>query len=199
MQNTAASPGSKRWRIPAVSAVVVVVAAAGWWSVAERRPSLEIPQEVPAEVTELSLATWKSYLAAFPAQRNCIGTVTMRLTRSVDGGDAMYRPPERTIYVEIPTTPERFPESLAHELGHHLESACNAEGELGEAFRASQGLPPDSAWSGSEPWYDSPSEHFAETVVEIVDGERITHQDIVILQPSTIDLVRAWGATGATR
>jgi len=182
-----------------MSAVVVVAAIGGLWRVADRRPSLEIPQEVPAEVTELTLATWDSYLAAFPAQRNCIGTVTMRLTRSVDGGDALYRPPERTIYVEIPTTPERFPESLAHELGHHLETACNAEAELGSAVRDAQDLPSDSAWSGGEPWYDSPSEHFAETVVEIVEGERITHQDIVILQPATIELVRAWGATGATR
>jgi hypothetical protein len=174
---------------------VLVIGLAGWsWM---RLPRLEIPQEVPAEVTELSMDTWDSFLAAFPAQHDCIGTVTVRLTRSVEGGDALYRSSERTILIEIPTTPERFPESLAHELGHHLESACGAAEELGTAFRRSQGLEPDSPWSGSDPWFESPSEQFAETVVELVLGERITHPDIVTLDDATLDLVREWGgATG---
>jgi hypothetical protein len=177
--------------------VAVALGAAVAFAIMQPRPTLDVPQDVPEEVQDLVDATWDSYLAAFPAQRQCIGSVTVVLVRSVEGGAASYRAADRTISVEIPTTPERFPESLAHELGHHLESACGAQERLGEAFLDAQGFARDVPWSRGRYWFEIPSEYFAEAVAEIVNGERITHPDVITLEPAAIELVAAWGHSGS--
>lgn len=155
--------------------------------------TIVVPQEVPPEVTELVRSTWASFLAAFPAKQDCVGTVELILVTDVAGGDAAYSPEEPQIRIEIPTTPARFPESLAHELGHHLERACNAAAEIGREFVVAEGLDPDADWYLGDLWFKVPSEHFAETVVWLVMGDRLLHSDIMPLSENTIRLVSEWG------
>jgi len=159
-------------------------------------PRLVVPQDVPVEVTSLVDATWASFLDAFPAQRRCIGEVTLVLVRHVEGGDASFSPSERTIHIEIPTTPERFPESLAHELGHVVDRSCGGEAAVGDAFRLAQGIPATRGWSAGDHWFDEPSEQFAETVVQIVEGRRLLHADVFDVTDDAIAIVSDWGLHG---
>jgi hypothetical protein len=164
--------------------------SAGW----ARGPEILVPQDVPPEVSELVESTWDSFVDVFAGRDECIGTVGLVLVRSVDGGDAVYSPGDRMIRIEIPTTPVRFPESLAHELGHHVEHACSVPEDIGPEFRRAQGLSAGISWSGAAPWNGSPSEHFAETVVALVNGRRVLHADVLTVTPEAEDLVAAWGS-----
>lgn len=158
-------------------------------------PSLVTVQNLPVEVRRLTDETWASFLHVFSGKRGCIGIVALELVADVEGGAAEYLPPERLVRIEIPTTPLRFPESLAHELGHHLEEVCSVEREIGAAFRAASRFDPDADWTRASRWRDRPSEHFAEAVVLLVLGERLTHADVIELDPSAVELVEAWAST----
>lgn len=152
-----------------------------------------VPQGVPGDVTAIVDRTWPAFLEAFPAQRDCIGDVTLLLVFEVEGGAASYRPDEATIRIEIPTTPERFEESLAHELGHHLEHRCPVVSEMGAEFLAAQGIDGDAEWFDRASWFEAPTEHFAETVVQIVLGERRIHADRIQLDQRAVEVVTDWG------
>lgn len=157
-------------------------------------PRIDLPQDVPGQVEELVDATWSSFVDSFPALRDCIGDVAVVLVRDVTGGDASYSASERTIRIEIPTTPERFPESLAHELGHLIEESCSAPEAIGAEFMSAQAIPAGTSWRGGDHWFDTPSEQFAETVVQIVRGERIIHADVINVSDGAVRLVSEWGA-----
>lgn len=157
-------------------------------------PRIVVPQEVPPAVTELVNSTWQSFLATFPAQRDCIGTVELVLVDEVVGGDASYSRDGHVIKIQIPTTPARFPESLAHELGHHLERACPVIKDIGRDFERAQDFDlATTDWYLGEFWYKRPTEQFAETVVQLLLGERILHSDIIVLSEEAVHLVAEWG------
>jgi hypothetical protein len=158
-----------------------------------RGPRILVPQDVPNEVTALVESAWASYLDAFPAKHDCIGTVELVLVANVPAGEASYRYADHLVRIEIPTTPEDFPESLAHELGHHLDRACGAREEIGARLVVTQGLDRAASWDQGVLWHEIPAEHFAEAVVEVALGRRLMHADIVTLSELTLRLVSDWG------
>lgn len=182
-----------RRRVIYGSVVVVALLVSGAVWAAGLGPRMLVPQGVPDDVSAIVDRTWPGFLEAFPARHECIGDVTLLLVFEVEGGAASYRPDETTIRIEIPTTPERFEESLAHELGHHLEHRCPVVPEIGAEFLAAQGIDADTEWFHRDPWFESPTEHFAESVVQIVLGERRIHADRITLSFEAIATVREWG------
>ncbi len=170
----------------------MVVAACSDGDAAVLRPVQELPDDVARLVDE----TWRRFEEVFPARIDCMEPVDLMLVRDVPDGDAAYRVDQRRIEIEIPTSPARFPESLAHELGHHLESTCPEHQALRASFVAAQGLVGEG-WFGGDEWDRVPSEHFAESVVLLVNGERLLHDDLILLSPEAVEVVAHWGRGGA--
>ncbi len=156
---------------------------------AKLRPVQDLPEDVAALVEE----TWLRFEMALPLVADCMDPVSLVLVEQVEGGDAVYRAADRIIEVEIPTSPARFPESLVHELGHHVATTCAEQQSIRAAFLAAQGFLPDADWSSGGEWAAVPAEHFAETVVAAVLGDRILHEDVIDLSPAAIALVGVWG------
>ncbi len=175
-----------------VGALLVLVAVTTGFATQDPEPRLVPTQDLPDDVAILLDETWTGFLDAAPAHRDCIGTVRIELVGDVDGGDAAYRPDERLILVEIPTSPRRFPESVVHELAHHLDAVCRPDRDLRSGLRIAQGIEADRPWARSERWEDRPAEHLAEAVVEVVRGERVLHGDLLPLAPETVELVERW-------
>lgn len=189
-------------RLVAQVAALVVVAVAAFVVVDfvrgdEPEPRLLFVQDVPADVRSETQAVFADFRGRFAARLSCIDDVTIELVRAVDDGDARYVSSERRIEIEIPTTPARFRESLAHELAHHLERTC---GEFESLRVALEPLLADDgvAWSNGPTWEETPSERFAEAVVELVNGERIRHAETVEVDQAVVELIARWG-TGAAR
>jgi hypothetical protein len=154
---------------------------------------IHVPQDVPSEVQTIVDSTWASFLEAFPSRAKCLTEPTLLLEATLDEGDASYTRSTGIIRIRIPTSPERFPESLAHELGHHLDESCSFGATLGAELMATQGLSLDGKWAEGEHWREIPAEHFAEAVTQIVLGTRITFDDRVVLNLETVRLVAGWG------
>jgi hypothetical protein len=158
--------------------------------------ALRVVQDVPADVRAEMDVTWNRFVHAFAGQLDCVEPVDLMLVRDVADGAAAYQAEGRLIKVEVPTSPARFRESLVHELAHHVEATCDRQQSLRPAFLEAQGFPPGTEWTGRMAWELMPSEHFAEAVVQIVNGERVLHDDIVTLTPEAIALVESWAASG---
>lgn len=159
------------------------------WIELEERPELIVSQEWPVEAERLITTEWEAFRQVFGG-KGCLTDVTLVAVRDMPHGDARYVRAERIIEIEIPTSPARFPESLVHELGHHLESSCSVESEIGADFMAAQGMTPP--WESGATWYDTPSEHFAEAVVQVVRQQRNTHKADIPLSPEAIEIVAGW-------
>lgn len=147
----------------------------------------DLPADVKAEVAE----TWAAFLDAFGPRRQCFSDVSLLLVREVEDGDAKYVFDGSVIEIQIPTSPRRFRESLVHELAHHVEYTCASFGALRARFAQTLGVPVDQWFSGDD-WEDVPSEKYAETVVEVVNGERVRHVGAMPLEPALLDVVRSW-------
>ena len=172
---------------------LLAVAAVSTGSVSgEPEPRLVPTQRLPDDVAILLDATWEEFLAATPAHHSCLGTVRIELVAEVDGGDAAYRRDERLILIQIPTSPHRFPESVVHELAHHLEATCGFDGAHRDRLRSAQGIEGDRPWTQVEQWEDRPAEHLAEAVVQVVRGDRVLHHDLVPLTSAAVELVEDW-------
>src|SRR5690606_34426329 len=97
---------------------------------------------------------------------------------------AAYAPSSSTLYVK-PGDLSRL--VVFHELAHHLDFACGAAEELGEEFRAAQGIAADKPW-----WKDGdpvtwPAEYFANAVAEAL-GEETRHR----VTDDAVALVEEW-------
>ena len=174
--------------VAAVVAFLVVAAARG----REPEPRLLFVQDVPADVRRASDATFERFLHRFAGRVGCVDDVSVELVRAVEDGDARYVAGRRRIEIQIPTTPARYEESLAHELAHHLERTCGEFESLRsvlEPMLGGDGVP----WSGGPIWEEIPSERFAEAVVELVNGERIRHTDTVVVEPAAREVIARWG------
>lgn len=179
-----------------------LVAGAGSFAVvrAADRPQaarISTVQDVPSDVAAEIDATWRRFERHFAGRMTCIDDVSVELLSAVDGGDARYVTGEARIEIEIPTTPARFRESLAHELAHHLEWTCPEFGELRDRLHPMLGIELD--WSGDDIWYERPSERFAEHVAELVNGSRVRHVDEIPLDREVTTAVVAWGVSRPAR
>ena len=192
----------RRRRTMAIVAIVVVgvALAAGVgvaaWPRHDHRPLVRLVQHVPDDVEREARAAVARFASVFAARRGCIPTAEVVLVREIEGGDARYLAEDAIVEIQIPTTPARFRESLVHELAHHVELTCPAFGELRAAWLAGVA---ETAWSGQERWEDRPSEQWAETVVEIVLGERRLHGDEMSLDAERSAAAAAWIAGDASR
>lgn len=176
-----------RWLARSLVAALICVACSA--SDAKLVPA----QDLPPDVRSLVTATWDAFERAFPARIDCMAPVGLELVRNVPNGDAVYHRDTARIEIEIPTSPARFPESLVHELAHHLEESCADHAELRVPFATAQGLLDAPAWSYGGEWARIPSEHFAEAVVQVVNGARLLHDDVIELTPEAIAIVAEWG------
>ena len=184
-------------RLLAQLAAIAVVAATTFVAVGAARgdgspPRLRFEQDVPADVRRISDATFERFLHHFAGRAKCVDDVTVELVRAVDDGDARYVAGGRRIEIQIPTTPARYEESLAHELAHHLERTCEEFESLRSALEpmlGGDGVP----WSGGPIWEEIPSERFAEAVVDLVNDERIRHTDTVVVEPAAREVIARWG------
>ena len=181
----------------ALTAGAFILLAAAYVAL-ELGPAIEPRQSLPDDVAELTSSTWLAFGRAFPSQADCLSDVELELVDDVAGGAADYLVAEHLIRIEIPTSPRRYVESLTHELAHHLDAVCDGELEIGPAFRVAQGIAADVPWGRVETWEKRPMEHFAETVVEYVTGDRYTHADIMEVSDEALEVVRDW-ATGTSR
>ena len=60
------------------------------------------------------------------------------------------------------------------------------------AFLPAQGFPADANWFDGDSWETTPSEQYAEAVVELIEGRR-THQGGIYITDDAVDVVRGWG------
>lgn len=186
----------RRWSGHVVLTVAAAALGFGVVSVARGADSpadLVFVQEVPGDVRKETTATWQRFGERFESRTSCWSDVSVELVREVADGDARYVIAEARIEIQIPTTPERYRESLAHEIAHHVERTCPEFETLRSALRPVLGR---GSWYDGSVWAEIPSERFAEAVVELVNGERIRHVDEVEVDQSVVDLIAGWGTGG---
>lgn len=163
---------------------------------AHDRGRLSVVQELPADVRAELDATWARFLDRFAGRRSCFADVTLVLVDDVAGGDARYVVADAHIEIAIPTTPERFRESVVHELAHHVEHTCDEFAELRGSLHPVFGA--TDSWFDGPTWAATPSEVWAETVVEMVLGDRVRHADRIVIDPAALALVESWGSGTST-
>ncbi len=178
--------------IALVSVLMLAAVGVGLWAwllrPPPRDPVVRFTQPIPADVEAEARAAVAAFVAVFETRRDCAGTAGVELVRDVEGGDARYVEHDAAIEIEIPTTPERFRESLVHELAHHVEHRCPEFEQLRQAWTQHTAI----AWSGQERWEERLSEQWAETVVELVLGERLLHGDEMRIDPTLVVLASDW-------
>jgi hypothetical protein len=158
---------------------MVPFAAADSLTPAGREPALILSSGTPQDLQRVVRATWGRFARAFPARTACFEPVTV--TGAWELGDrATYDPGEREVTVRIPGTAPNLAATLVHEFAHHLEFTCPTQQSIRMSFIAAQKLPRGSAWFEGSTWEQTPSENFAETVVEYVLERRPAHARLVI-------------------
>ncbi len=186
----------RRRRLTVGAGVAAVFVPLAVWAVARGAEApvndLVFVQEVPADVRRESEVTWRRFTERFAARRSCWGPVSVELVGDVTDGDARYLTGSRRIEIQIPTTPGRYRESLAHELAHHLERTCPDFDEV-RALLHPMLADSGQGWFDGPVWDAVPSERFAEAVVELVNGERIRHESDVQVDPTVVELLERWG------
>ena len=185
---------NRRWLPAAVLAVVVITGALVLRFELRAEgdsPRLITTQDLPEDVQHEVSTVWERYEALTEGRRDsCPEDVSLVLVAEVVGGDARYVFSDRRMEIEIPTSPRRFRDSLAHELAHHLDATCADAHQLRQAWSEAGGLAEDDWRSG--PWETRPAELFAETMVEIINGERVRFGRTMPLPDFALELVRAW-------
>ncbi|NNE11085.1 MAG: hypothetical protein HKN41_02445 [Ilumatobacter sp.] len=154
---------------------------------------LRSDQDLPADVRAEIVAVEQRFTAAFEGRLGCWPTATLRLVSKVEGGDARYVAGRRLIEIAIPTTPARFRESLVHELAHHVEASCDDFAELRTVLAPMFGHH-EQGWTEGATWEETPSELWAEAVVQVVLGERLLHAEDMPLPAAAVEAVDAWAA-----
>ncbi len=166
-------------------ALVVAVHAPG--------PRLIVADDVPNDLRTLASDVWVEFVAAFPAEGDCIGEVELAMDSGM-ADRARYVPSERRVVVRVPGTAANLSASITHELGHHLEVACTDQMTVRASFLEADRLGEDTPWFGEGDWFASPSEHWAEAVVEYVLGERTLYRGRVPVSAEAVEVVARWAA-----
>ena len=147
-------------------------------------PVLLHDDSVPADLRQLADETWQDFLAAFPARWGCIPPPTLHAAWELETR-AVYEPGTMTLSVRVPGTPATLRSELLHEFAHHVEFACEDHRNLRPAFLEAQGFDPDAAWFDGDTWETTPSEQYAEAVVELIEGRR-THSGGIVVNDDAI-------------
>jgi hypothetical protein len=157
---------------------------------APRPADLWVNGASPADLRALIEETWERFVEAFPARRSCLAPVRVQGAWRLDGRGS-YDPGRRLITVRIPGTAANLRASLVHEFAHHMEFTCPEQRDVRVPFLDAQGLPRSASWFEGRSWETTPSEQFAEAVVQMVLG-RPAHP-AVLIRPRSVALLRAWG------
>jgi len=154
-------------------------------------PELRHDETVPDDLRALADETWRDFLSAFPGRQNCLPSPTLHAAWELDTR-ARYQPETAVLTVRVPGTPATLRSELLHEFAHHLEFTCDEHESLRSRFLNAQGFAPGTPWFDGDSWETTPSEQYAEAVVELVEGRR-THLGGIRLTDDAIDVVRRWG------
>ena len=154
-------------------------------------PELSHDETVPDDLRALADETWQDFLDAFPGRHGCITSPTLQAAWELESR-AEYQPDTAIMAIRVPGTPATLRSKLLHEFAHHLEFTCDEHGELRADFLAAQGFSPGTSWFEGASWETTPSEQYAEAVVELVEGRR-SHRGGIRLTDDAIDAVRLWG------
>jgi hypothetical protein len=171
---------------------VVWLAAADPVKTTEAPASLTIAEGVPDDFEVLARGTWRRFVHAFRAHRECIAPVIVDAAWDLDDR-ATYDPGRRLIIVRVPGTAPNLQASLVHELAHHLDFTCPAQRSLRGAFLRAQGLSAGAAWWNGATWERTPSEQFAEATTEFVLERRPAHGRIFV-RTEAVHTISDWAA-----
>jgi hypothetical protein len=154
-----------------------------------RVPDMTIGGASPDDLRALIVATWGRFVEAFPARRSCLAPVSVQGAWELDDRGS-YDPVRRLVTVRIPGTAPNLRDSLVHEFAHHMEFTCPDQHDVRVPFLVAQALSPSAPWFEGRSWETTPSEQFAEAVVQVVLGPP-AHPTVLIL-PRSVALLRAW-------
>jgi hypothetical protein len=174
----------------AAGAVVGVTAVAAV-EAGSRRPAVAFAEGVPSDLEQLVRATWERFTDAIPGRWDCLAPVTVSGAWELDDR-ASYDPDRGLVVVRIPGTAPNLQASLVHEFAHHLEFTCPEQRSLRSDFLAAQGLPGDTPWFDGATWEQTPSEQYAEGMVEVVLG-RAPPPPRIAVTAAAVETIRAWG------
>jgi len=151
---------------------------------------LTITGASPDDLRALIVETWDRFVEAFPTRRSCLAPVTVQGAWELDDR-ASYDAGRRLVTVRIPGTAPNLRDSLVHEFAHHMEFTCPEQHDVRVPFLSAQALPRSATWFEGVSWETTPSEQFAEAVVQVVVGPP-AHPSVLI-HPRSVALLRAWG------
>ncbi|HKX76043.1 MAG TPA: hypothetical protein VJR05_11725 [Acidimicrobiia bacterium] len=171
--------------LPVVSLALLISCGAA-------QPALSFGESVPEDVRQLTTQAFADFLEAFPGQADCVGTVMLTTEPYLGGDRGRYDPEGPLVALLTPGTAARLRHTFIHELAHHLEFACPGQVELRGPFLSAQGFSDHRDWFEGDSWQQTPSEHFAEAVVEVVEGRRGVRYGIT-LSEEALQLVQTWG------
>jgi hypothetical protein len=155
-----------------------------------RPADLSVTGVSPADLRALIVETWDRFVEAFPARRSCLAPIRVQGAWELDSRGS-YDPGSGLVTIRIPGTAPNLRASLVHEFAHHMEFTCPEQRDVRVPFLAAQGLPLSATWFEGRSWETTPSEQFAEAVVQVVLG-RPAHLPVLI-HPRSVELLRAWG------
>lgn len=168
-----------------------LVASLGLSACGDASPRLLHDDTIPDDLRELADTTWADFLAVVPERQSCVAPVTLHAAWELESRGE-YQPDTATIVVRVPGTPATLRSELIHEFAHHIEFTCREHEEMRAAFLSAQGFPEEADWFSGDAWAVTPSEQYAEAMVELVDGTR-THNGGILLSIDAIAVVRQWG------
>jgi hypothetical protein len=175
--------------VPSLVALLALGGLATGANGSSNPPPPTFARGVPEDVRALTLDTWNRFVGAFPAETGCLSPLTLSTAWTLDVR-ARYVASRRLMILRIPGTGPNLRHTIVHEFAHHLDGACGRWGGIRPAFLRAQGLDPDSAWVRGRSWQDTPSEQFAEAVVEFVLGERPDPR--IRIRPAALGALAAW-------
>jgi hypothetical protein len=158
-------------------------------------PRLHIDDSVATDFDAVAEETWDRFLVAFPAQLECIGDITLVADYDLEDR-ARYDPDQSQMAVRVPGPRVLLERAVVHELAHHLEFNCDSHEAVRPAFLAALGRDGDAPWFEGEAWENTPSEVFAETVVEVVfEDFGMVHTGIGLIASDAVEIVADWGTS----
>ena len=154
-------------------------------------PELRHDGTVPDDLRALADETWQDLLTALPGRHDCITSPTLNAAWELETR-AEYQPATAVLSVRVPGTPATLRSQLLHEFAHHVEFTCDEHESMRSRFLDAQGFAAGTSWFDGASWETTPSEQYAEAVVELVEGRR-THLGGIRLTDDAINVVRQWG------
>jgi hypothetical protein len=172
-----------------LTAVALVMAACG-------SPAVVFPEDTPVDFVRLAEEVFAEFVAAFPAQTDCIGSAEIRAAWELDDR-ALYDPASDVIEIRVPGTAPQLTTSIVHEMGHRLEHLCPSQVEVRAPFLGALGMSPDSAWPDPTSYETNPSELWAEAVVRHVLGQADSRRPLEVT-PAAVAVVADWSRSEVT-